>query len=119
MLQRLLRMIKCKRVYVGKSKMTSGNKYKIYLCYKGHRCVFEFNDNFKNESKKQDFIRCMLLDAQAYEYARDVYDFAEEFGYGYENLAEARKAYRACEMQSIRVHRLFNEQEIDILSTIE
>lgn len=117
MLNRLLRMIKCKRKYIGKSTLTSGNSYKIVLSYKGKWCAFIFNDNFKNESSKKDFLYCLVLDAQAYDNARGLDDFMHTFGYTDEK--EARGAYRACKVQSVRLHSLFNEQEIDLLSTIE
>lgn len=119
MLNRLLSMIKCTKTYLRKSEMCTGDAYRVTLTYKGNRCSFVFHDNFRNESTKKDFIYCLVLDAQAYDNARDFYDFATEFGYDYTRDSEARKAYRACEKQSDRLHRLFNQQEIDILSEIE
>ena len=117
MLRRLLSMIKCERKKLGKSEMTSGNAYKITLSYRGHWCSFVFNDNFKNVSKKKDFLYCLYLDAMAYEQSRDVFEFAREFGFA--DWREARKPYSACKAQSVRLHKLFNDAEIDILSQIE
>lgn len=117
LLEKLLSMIKCKRTYLRKSDMCSGNAYKITLSYKGHWCSFIFHDNYKNESKKSDFLYCLVLDAQAYENSRDAYEFMSEFGY--KSFDEARKVRNACEKQYERLHRLFNQTEIDILSTIE
>ena len=122
MLDRFVRSIKYKRTYIGKSHITTGNAYKINLAYNHHYCSFVFNDNFKNESKKKDFLYCLLLDAMAYDQARDVYDFARTFGYDMytrEEIAKVRKIYYACREQSKRLHRLFNEQEIELLSMIE
>lgn len=117
MLKRLLGMIKCTKTYIRKSEMCSGDEFRITLTYKGKKAVFRFHDNYLNKSDKSDFIRCLLLDSEAYENARNIYDFMSDFGY--ENIREAKRIYKACENQSERVHRLFNEQEIQVLSTIE
>lgn len=117
MLKRLLGMIKCTKNYAGKSDMCSGDKFRVTLTYKGKRCSFVFHDNYKNASKKKDFLYCLYLDAMAYEQSRDVFEFARE--YGYADWKEARKPYSACKAQSERLHKLFNEAEIDILSEIE
>ena len=117
MLRRLLGMIKCTRKKLGKSEMTSGNAYKITLSYNGNWCSFVFNDNFMNASKKKDFLYCLYLDAMAYDQSRDVFEFARE--YGYEDWQKARKPYSACKAQSVRLHKLFNQAEIDLLSEIE
>lgn len=117
LLEKLLSMIKCKRSYLRNSEMCSGNAYRITLSYHGKRCSFVFHDNYKNESKKKDFVYCLVLDAQAYENTRDTYEFMREFGY--KSFDKARKVRNACEKQSERLHRLFNDNEIDILSTIE
>ena len=110
-------MIKCERKKLGKSEMTSGNAYKITLSYHGHWCSFVFNDNFKNASKKKDFLYCLYLDAMAYENVRDVFEFARE--YGYDDWHKACKPYSLCKAQSVRLHKLFNDAEIELLSTIE
>ena len=117
MLNRLLSMIKCSKTRLGKSNLCSGDEYRITLTYKGKKAVFRFHDNYLNKSDKSDFIRCLLLDAEAYNNCRDVYDFMSDFGYT--SIRDAQKVYRACEKQSEKVHRLFNEQEIQILSEIE
>lgn len=117
LLEKLLSMIKCTKTYLRKSEMCSGDAYKITLSYHGKRCSFVFHDNYKNESKKKDFIYYLVLDALAYDNCPDVYNFMRIFGYV--DVQQARTLYRACEKQSERLHRLFNQNEIDILSTIE
>lgn len=119
MLNRLLSLIKCSKIDLGKSKVTSGNAYRVTLVHGGERCSFVFNDNFKNESDKKDFLYCLFLDAQCYDNARDVWDFAREYFGGYDDMKSARKAYDACRKQYARLHRLFNKAEIELLSTIE
>lgn len=117
LLRNLLRAIGCDKQCLGKSEMTSGNAYKVTLYYRGHRCSFVFNDNFENKSTKKDFLYCLVLDAQAYDNVSDAWEFARAFGYEYN--AETRKLYSECKKQSERLHRLFNDTEIDLLSTIE
>ena len=117
MLKRLLSMIKCSKTRLGKSEMCSGDAFRITLTYKGKKAVFRFHDNYRNESDKSDFIRCLLLDAEAYENSRNAHEFMRDWGYS--DFREAQQVYRDCEKQSERVHRLFNEQEIQVLSMIE
>ena len=52
-LKELLKQIKCKKSYMHKSDMTSGNAYRVTLTYKGKSCRFIFNDNYLNASKKK------------------------------------------------------------------
>ena len=128
LLEKLLSMIKCTKVLIGDSWSlynkdeadfyTSGNAYRITLSYHGKRCSFVFHDNFKNESNKRDFVKCLILDAEGYDNNHDYWQFCRAF-YGFTNDRQARKAYAGCKAQSERLHRLFNQNEIDILSTIE
>ena len=117
-LKELLKNIKCKRTYLRKSSMTSGNAYRITLTYKGEKCSFVFNDNHRNESRKNDFLYCLVLDAQAYDLSRDIGDFIKSFGYA-DEWQSGVIAYNACKKQSERLHRLFNDEEVELLSTIE
>ena len=119
MLNRLLSMIKFSRTYVRKSPMCSGNEYKIFISYKGHWAWFTFHDNFENKSTLKDWLYCLILDMNAYEFSRDEYDFARNYGYADEDISKARKAYRACEKTAEKLHKIFSEQELDLLSTIE
>ena len=95
--------------------MTAGNAYRITLTYNGKKCSFTFNDNIYNESDKSDFLYCLYLDAMAYDTCPDAYSFART--YGYED--NALEIYKACEMQSKRLHRLFNDEEVELLATLE
>ena len=52
---------------------------------------------------------CILGDMLAYDDARDVIDFCNEFGY--EDNA-GLKAYKACKKVSKALHRLFTEDEL-------
>lgn len=119
MLNALLSRIRFTRTYVRKSKMCSGNEYKIFISYNGHWAWFTFHDNYMNKSTLKDWLYCLVLDMNAYEFSRDVYEFARSYGYADEDMSVARKAYRACEKTAEKLHKLFSEDELDILSQIE
>lgn len=57
----------------------------------------------------EDCMSCILGDMMAYDDARDVIDFCNEFGY--EDNA-GLKAYKACKKVSKALHRLFTEDEL-------
>jgi len=119
-LKELLKQIKCKRTYVRKSDMCSGDMFRITLTYKKHKCWFFFNDNYMNKSIKKDFLYCLYLDATAYDECKDdILSFAWQFGYEIESMQKTRRIYSACKKQSERLHRLFNDEEVELLSTIE
>lgn len=109
----MLEKITCKKVYKGKSEMTSGNAYSVTLYYNGKRCGFTFHDNIRNESDKNDFLYSLLMDADAYNNTRDIDDFASEFGY--EKISECIRAYKACKAQAEKVKRLFTEEEVEAI----
>lgn len=117
-LKELLKQVKCKKTLLGRSEMTSGNAYRVTLTHNGKKCSFVFNDNMYNKSRKSDFLYCLVLDAQSYELSSDIHDFITSFGYCLD-WQEGVIAYNACMKQSERLHRLFTESEIEVLSTIE
>ena len=108
--------IHCRKTYLRKSTMTSGNAYMVTLSYKGKRCSFVFNDNYGNASDKEDFLYCLVLDAQSFEGVEGLKEFKNEFGYN--SYREAGKAYSACCRQSLRLHRLFTDEEIALLAML-
>ena len=117
-LENLLKQIKCKKSYLHKSHMTTGNAYRVTLTYKGKSCRFIFNDNYLNASKKKDFLYCLVLDANCYEESRDVCDFVYSFGYA-DDYATGKKAFESCKKQSERARKLFNAEELELLFSIE
>lgn len=112
----LLDEINTTKTYIGKSDMTSGHAYRVTLTRNGVKVGFIFNDNIYNESDKNDFIYSLLSDSQAYENARDLTDFMLAFGY--DNIPQAKQVYNACKKQSERLHKLFNDAEIETLEKI-
>ena len=109
--------IHCRKTYLRKSTMTTGNAYLVTLTYKGKRCSFVFHDNFRNASKKEDFLYCLYLDAEAFDNNVDIYNFADSFGY--KQCRDAEKAYEGCRKQSERLHKLFTEEEIALLAMLD
>ena len=112
----LLNEINTTKTYIGKSTLTSGNAYRVTLTRNGVKVGFIFNDNIYNESDKNDFIYSLLSDSQAYESTRDLTDFMNEFGYTDDK--QAKQVYNACKKQSERLHKLFNDAEIETLEKI-
>lgn len=112
----MLEQIKCKKTLIGKSKMCSGNAYRITLTHNGKKCSFIFNDNYLNESEKADFLNALECDAYAFKNAENFYDFCLEYGYS-KHDEKAIKAYKECEKQYNRFNRLFNKNEQKILSS--
>jgi hypothetical protein len=98
---------------VGKSKMCSGNEYKVTLTYGDKSYTFPFHTNYLDEKNDKEFLSCLFEDAFAYENSLDILDFKDEFGY--EDNKECRRVYLACRDTSKRLHDLFNYQEFDDL----
>lgn len=59
---------------------------------------------------KEEFIQCLILDAESYEANTDYIQFCKEFGY--DDIKEGKKVYNACKRESERIHKLFTDEEI-------
>lgn len=114
--QNFLDKIKTTKTFLRKSDMTSGNAYKITITYNGKKIGFTFNDNYLNESDKNDLLWTLLMDANAYEFSCGLTGFMTEFDY--DNEQQARTIYNACKRQYDRLHKLFNADEIETLQEI-
>ena len=112
----LLNEINTTKAYIRKSDCTSGNAYRVTLTRNGVKVGFVFNDNIYNESDKNDFIYSLLRDSQAYEYCYNFADLMNE--YGYTDEKQAKQVYNACKKQFDRLHKLFNDAEIETLEKI-
>ena len=108
-------LVTANKVCMGKSKETSGNEYSVVLKYNGNCITMLFHDNYKNDSGKDDFLYALLMDGLAYENCYNLADFMDEFGYDYDQKDKAQKAYKACERQYNKLHRLFTDEEIEQL----
>lgn len=102
----LLDEVKMTKKCLGKSPMTSGKMYRIYLSYKGKKCSFVYHDNYLNEVKKTDVIYCFCMDARAYLDSKNFEDFCNNFGYDTDSI-KALKTYKACKKQAEKCTRLF------------
>lgn len=111
----LLDEVKMTKKCLGKSPMTSGKMYRIYLSYKGRKCSLVYHDNYLNEVEKSNVIYCLIMDAMAYEGSENFDDFCNELGYMESSINAALKAYKGCKRNYDKVHRLFSENEIEIL----
>lgn len=109
--------VKVTKKEIGKSEMTSGNAYRVTITYNGKKAGFIFNDNYLNQSGKEDLLVCLYNDALAYAYHQNFGDFCWEYGYEetIDQLKAARKAYNECKKQDQRLTRLFSEDEIDAM----
>lgn len=111
----MLEKIKCKKTYLKKSDLTSGNAYRITLTHNGKKCSFIFNDNYLNKSNINDFVYCLLSDSGCYENSKNFDDFCYMFGYD-SNSIKVLKIYEACKKQNEKVKRLFNDKEVQQLN---
>ena len=110
----LLSTIKLTKTYLKKSDCTSGNASRITLTRDKKTVHFIYHDNYYNNSNINDYIYSLLLDAQAYEYSYNFADFCNNFGYDSDSMKEY-KIYLACKKQAERLHKLFNDLEIEEL----
>ena len=113
----ILTNIKCIKKCLGKSDLTSGNKYRITLTYNNKTVWFIYNDNYMNKSDLKDILYCLILDATAYENAYNFADFCNEFGYDSDSM-KAYKIYQACKKQLDRYNKLFTQEEKDFLQNL-
>lgn len=112
----ILEKIKTTKTLLGKSQITSGNKYKVKISYNGKSVYMIFHDNFKNGSDKKDFVYSLMQDANAY---RDCYNFADFMNnFNYTEEKEVQKIYNACRRQSQKFDKLFTEEEQEELQEL-
>lgn len=97
-------------------------KYNVVVKYNGKQYSSTYQCNAKEMPKVKDIIYCLLLDASSYDNARDIEDFANEFGYElyeYDYVTkynkETERIYKACKKTSEAMHRMFTDEEIDTL----
>lgn len=81
---------------------------------------FPFYDSLANYKKckrptKYDILSCL----DTYDYINNIEEFANEFGYDlYEDYEATEKIYKACMKQSEKLHGLFTDEELEMLSEI-
>ena len=113
--EKILSSLKWSASLVGKSHMTAGNEYNIRLSRNGFACVVKYHTNINDTLCLDDIMYCLILDSDCYEFSKDEYDFARS--YGYEDIHEAKRLYKACKTTYMRLRELFTEAEINALRT--
>jgi hypothetical protein len=83
--------------------------YKVTLRYQKRQLTVPFymGPAIGREPTAADVISCLISDAFAYENARDIDDFARDFGY--ERVSETLAAYEACKKTSPRIRHLLGD----------
>lgn len=82
---------------IEKSEMTSGDKFRITLTTnKGIRKrTFIFNDNYLNNSSKEEIMRCLVDDFYIVDnYYGNIKSFMRD--YGYEDIHRANEVFNLC-----------------------
>lgn len=110
---KILSTLKWGAICEGKSHMTAGNEYEIRMRRNKFTCYFKYHTNINDTLSLDEIMYCLILDSDCYEFARDEYEFARE--YGYDDLAEARRIYKACNATYNKLRKLFSEAEINAL----
>ena len=98
---------------VGKSKMCSGNEYRVSVSHDGLKATFPYHTNYLDEKNNKEFLSCVFDDSFAYENTEDILDFKEEFGY--EDNKKCREVYNACKDTFEKLHALFFDDEFEEL----
>ena len=87
--------------------------FKCKIKVDGLQYTFPYQCNTAHdEPNLVNCLDCLLMDAACYEDSRDVIDFCSEFGY---TDAQGTKAYKACKKTYKAIHRLFSDDEIQML----
>ncbi len=83
--------------------------FKCKIKVDGVQYSFDYQCNTSvMEPNLVDCLRCVLMDAFAYDDMKDYDEFFREYGGDY-------KSYKACKKTSKALHRLFTNEEIEIL----
>lgn len=96
------------------------NIYRVFVYYHGNQISFTFGDSIHNTQMgiEPDIDSLLETITSDYYYTKEYYptfsDFCSEFGYDTDSR-KAEKAYRLCLIQGNKLHKLFNEQEIEQL----
>lgn len=101
--------------------------YTIELKKDGVKKSFTFHDSVYNYRRNQgpteeminDAVDCILSDAFSYENAADVYDFAEEFGYDYEEEEkDVNRIYNGCKKTYYKLSEILDAEGMMELSEV-
>ena len=104
----------------------TGNRYKYTIEIgktDGRRFTFVFYDSINSYKTNKrlnifDVIYSMVLDYTSYEYANNLIDFVEEFGYDTddkEQVAQAKQAFNGCKSIYTKASKVFSSNELEVL----
>jgi hypothetical protein len=86
-------------------------RFKCKIKVDGLQYSFDYQCNLAvTEPNLVDCLRCVLMDAFAYDDMKDYDEYYNEYGGDY-------KSYKACKKTSKTLHRLFSDAEIEQLDT--
>jgi hypothetical protein len=100
--------------------------YTIELKHNNKKEVFSFTDSIYNYQHGMafdilDLINCLLLDMYAYNDNETLKDFACCFGYNIDTFEDRQKTSKimlACRQNSIKLKKLFNNKELNMLDVL-
>lgn len=93
---------------------TCHRRYACMIKYNGKQYSFDYQCNPNHSLPNvKDCVDSLLLDGFAYDDSKDLFDFADNFGYGI--TRETEKIYNACKKTSRALHRLFTDDELSVL----
>ena len=77
-----------------------------------HDAIFNGQKDEWSEEDWLECLRCILLDAFAYENNSDEGDFLREFGYDGNNMAAGKRAYKSCRSTYERLSKMVDMDEL-------
>lgn len=99
-----------KRIRSGGAMIGMASEWKITIMYGSRQYTFNYTNSVNNGSKKpskKDLIYCLISDSGCFHSSRDLEDFA--YNFGYENIKDAEKAYKACARTAAALSRVFGK----------
>ena len=90
-------------------------KYVCIIKYNGKQYTFDYqcDPNYTTPNVKDCSI-CLLSDTFDYDNAKDIFDFANEFGFVVNK--ETKRIFNACKKTSNAIHKLFTDEELKELA---
>lgn len=90
-------------------------KFHVEIEYNENKMIFDFQCNTEFEQPEiKSVLFSVFSDAYAYENNPDILDFKDEMGYTDNKIC--RKFYELCKKESESLHRMFTNEEIELLS---
>jgi len=92
-------------------------KYRCTINYKGETFGCNFQCPSQEKPTKEDFLGCLISDAMYFDNCKNIFDFCDELGYDcYEDKKESERIYKGCQRESEGLHKLYTEEELNLLS---